>query len=79
MKTWKSWTRSICLAIAFIITHSVLAAEQFVSFDNGDLLLNKSISILQRILTNSFFFFDLLSSFLLPLQPEMQLEASINI
>ena len=45
MKTWKSWTRSICLAIAFIITHSVLAAEQFVSFDNGDLLLNKSNSV----------------------------------
>ena len=42
MKTCKSWTRSICLTIALLITHSVLAAEQFVNFDNGDLLLNKN-------------------------------------
>ena len=45
MKTCKSWTRSICLTIALLITHSVLAAEQFVNFDNGDLLLNKNNSV----------------------------------
>ncbi len=45
MKTCKSWTRSICMTIALLITHSVLAAEQFVNFDNGDLLLNKNNSV----------------------------------
>jgi hypothetical protein len=33
------------MTIALLITHSVLAAEQFVNFDNGDLLLNKNNSV----------------------------------
>ena len=41
MKTCLSISRIICLMTVMISTHQLLAAEQFVDFKNGDLLINQ--------------------------------------
>ena len=37
--------RTFCLVVALFVTSHIMAAEQFVSFSNGDLLLNKNNTV----------------------------------